>query len=129
MNVCFMAGISAEEAAGIPRFQKKVAASALAARDAVTGGKPGRVGFFNLLVRQDRRTGVARARGRERLGDVGVLASRDPVALDQATWDLIVARMDGPLANWSGFQQEPGPLLDRAEHLGLGSRTYRLVES
>jgi uncharacterized Fe-S center protein len=128
MNVCFMAGISAEEAAGIPRFQKKVAAAALAARDAVTGGKSGRAGFFNLLVRQDRCAGVARARGRERLGDVGVLASRDPVALDQATWDLIVARMDGPLANWSGFQQEPGPLLDRAEELGLGGRSYRLVE-
>jgi len=128
MNVCFMAGISPEEAAGIPVFQKKVAAAALAARDTVTGGKTGRAGFFNLLVRQDRRTGVARARGRERMGDAGVLASRDPVALDQATWDLIVNRMDGSLAKWSGFLQEPGPLLERAEELGLGSRSYRLVE-
>ncbi|MCK9996324.1 MAG: 4Fe-4S binding protein [Candidatus Krumholzibacteria bacterium] len=128
MNVCFMAGISPEEAACIPVFQKKVAAAALTARDAVAGAKPGRAGFFNLLVRQDRRSGVARARGRERLGDVGVLASRDPVALDQATWDLIVNRMDGPLANWSGFMQEPGPLLERAQELELGSRGYRLVE-
>ena len=128
MNVCFMAGISPEEAAGIPRFQQKVAAAALTARDAVTGGKSGKAGFFNLLFRQDRRAGVARARGRERLGDIGVLASRDPVALDQATWDMIVDRMDGPLANWSGFQQEPGPLMERAEELGMGSRGYRLVE-
>ncbi len=128
MNVCFMAGISAEDAAGIPLFQKKVAAAALAVRDVVAGGEPGRAGFFNFLVRQDRRTGVARARGRERLGDIGVLASKDPVALDQATWDLIVDRMEGSLAIWSGFQQEPGPLLERAEELGLGSREYRLVE-
>jgi uncharacterized Fe-S center protein len=128
MNVCFMAGISPEEAAGIPAFQKKVAAAALVARDSVTGGKPDRAGFFNLLFRQDRRSGVARARGRERLGDIGVLASRDPVALDQATWDLIVERMDGPLAKWSGFLQEPGPLLERAEELGLGARDSRMVE-
>jgi ferredoxin len=128
MNVCFMAGISPEEAAGIPLFQQKVAAAALTARDTVTGGKSGQAGFFNLLFRQDRRAGVARARGRERLGDIGVLASQDPVALDQATWDLIVDRMDGPLANWSGFHQEPGSLLERAEELGLGSRGYRLVK-
>jgi uncharacterized Fe-S center protein len=128
MNVCFMAGISAEAAEAIPRFQKKVAAAALAARNVVTGGRSGRAGYFNLLVRLDRHSGGARARGRKRLGDVGVLASRDPVALDQATWDLIVSRMDGPLASWSGFQLEPGPLLEHAEHLGLGTRSYRLVQ-
>jgi uncharacterized Fe-S center protein len=128
MNVCFMAGISAEEASGIPRFQEKVAAAALAARNAVTGARDSRAGFFNFLVRLDRHSGGAKSRGRKRLGDVGVLAATDPVALDQATWDLVVARMDGPLSDWCGFKQEPGPLLGRAEDLGLGSRTYRLVE-
>lgn len=123
MNVCFMAGISPEEAAGIPRFQEKVAAAALAAQKSA-----GRSGFFNILVRLDRHAGGARSRGRNRLGDIGVLASLDPVALDQATWDLIVERTDGPLANWSGFQQEPETLLNHAEQLGLGSRTYRLTE-
>jgi len=129
MNVCFMAGISADEAAGIPRFQQKVAAAALSARDLVTGGQPDRSGFFNIMVRLDRHSGGAKARGRKRLGDVGVLASRDPVALDRATWDLITARMEGPLSSWSGFAQEPGPLLDRAEELGLGTQEYRLVET
>ena len=56
------------------------------------------------------------------------MASRDPVALDQATWDMIVDRMDGPLSQWSGFQQDPGDLLERAEELGVGTRHYRLVE-
>lgn len=128
MNVCFMAGISAEEAEGIPRFQRKVAASALAAHQIVTGGQPRRLGYFNFLVRLDRHAGGARARGRQRLGDVGVLASADPVALDMATWDLITAKTDGSLASWSGFAQEPGALLEQAEILGLGSRTYRLFE-
>ncbi len=128
MNVCFMAGISAEEAAGIPLFQKKVAAAALAARDTVSSGRSDRFGYFNLLVRLDRHAGRAKGRGRTRMGDVGVLASRDPVALDRATWDLIVARSGGPLDVWSGFSQEPGSLLDHAEKLGLGSQDYRLVE-
>jgi len=128
MNVCFMAGISAEEAAGIPRFQKKVAAAALAARDAATAGRPDRSGYLNLLVRLDRQAGGAGGRGRSRLGDVGVLGSRDPVALDRATWDLIVARSGDSLAVWSGFKQEPGSLLDHAEKLGLGSQDYNLVE-
>lgn len=128
MNVCFMAGISAEDSAGIPSFQRKLATAARAAFDTLIDGRSGRAGYFNLLVRLDRHSGGARARGRKRLGDVGVLASRDPVALDQATWDLIVARMEGPLAGWSGFHQEPGPLLEQAEHLGLGTRTYRLVK-
>lgn len=128
MNVCFMAGISAEDAQGIPRFQQKLASAALAARDTLINGFSGRAGYFNLLVRLDRHSGGARARGRKRLGDVGVLASRDPVALDQATWDLITSRMEGPLASWSGFQQEPQGLLEHAENLGLGTRSYRLVQ-
>ncbi|MEN8006666.1 MAG: DUF362 domain-containing protein [Candidatus Krumholzibacteriota bacterium] len=128
MNVCFMAGISPEEAAGIPRFQKKVAAAAVAAKAAVGKNKSPRFGYFNLLARLDRHAGRAQGRGRTRLGDVGVLAATDPVALDRATWDLIVSRSDGPLAVWSGFQQEPAALLDHAEELGLGSRDYRLVE-
>jgi uncharacterized Fe-S center protein len=125
MNVCFMAGISPEDAEGIFRFQRKLAQAAVAARTTLIKGRPGRTGFFNLLVRLDRHAGGARAR--QRLGDVGVLASRDPVALDQATWDLIVSRMEGPLSSWSGFQQEPGVLLEQAERLGLGTRDYLLV--
>jgi uncharacterized Fe-S center protein len=127
MNVCFMAGISAEEAAGIPRFQAKVAAAALAAQNLVGGPASGRMGFFNLLVRLDGHGGRPGVRRRSRLKDVGVLASRDPVALDRATWDLIVAGSGAPLADWSGFRQDPRFLLEQAERLGLGSQEHRLV--
>ncbi len=127
MNVCFMAGISVEEAAGIPVFQAKVADAALAARNLLTGGDPGRQVYFSFLVRLDRQAAGARSRNRDRLGDVGVLASRDPVALDQATFDLISDRMDGRLSDWSGFNQLPGALLARAEAIGLGQTAYTLV--
>jgi uncharacterized Fe-S center protein len=128
MNVCFMAGISAEDAAGIPRFQARVAAAADRNRRAVGGDRPGPVAFFNFLVRLDRHSGGARTRGRTRLGDVGVLASVDPVALDQATWDLIAGKSEGPLSAWSGFQQDPAALIAAAVDQGLGSAGYRLVD-
>ncbi len=127
MNVCFMAGISPAEAQGIPLFQQKVADAALASRDRIAGPDRARQVYFNFLVRLDRQQGGARARKRDRLGDVGVLAARDPVALDQATTDLITDRMAGQLAAWSGFNQLPGALLARAEAIGLGETAYRLV--
>jgi ferredoxin len=128
MNVCFMAGISAEEAEGIPRFQARVAGAARQVEQSMTADSAGRLGYFNFLVRLDRHAGGARARGRQRLGDVGILASPDPVALDKATWDFITERTDGPLSAWSGFRQEPGVLLGEAEKLGLGTTAYRIIE-
>lgn len=127
MNVCFMAGIGPEESAGIPCFQAKVADAAWAARRQITGGRPDRAAYFSFLIRLDRQAGGARTRDRKRLGDVGVLAARDPVALDQATTDLISERVGGKLADWSGFTQSPEVMLARAEAVGLGRRTYRLV--
>jgi uncharacterized Fe-S center protein len=58
--------------------------------------------------------------------DVGILASADPVALDQACVDLVIQasgydpfRATHPSVDWS-IQ------LSCAEELGLGSRDYRL---
>lgn len=64
------------------------------------------------------------------MNDVGILASADPVALDQACVDIVYA----------ADRSESGSLIDRiesrnglhtleqAEKIGLGSRTYNLVD-
>jgi uncharacterized protein len=75
------------------------------------------------------------------VGDVGILSSTDPVALDQACVDLINARQGNQgtalSANWGpGEDKFRGvyPEIDwsaqlrHAEHLGLGTRTYRLID-
>jgi len=57
--------------------------------------------------------------------DIGVLCSRDPVALDQASLDLVEERLGHPL----GKAAHDIPLytqLAHAQDLGLGSRTYTL---
>lgn len=128
MSVCFMAGIAPEDQAGVPRFQGRVAEAAWSARNVVGTGEPGRAGYFNFLVGLGERGSGARARKARQPGDIGILASTDPVACDQAAWDLVTDRIDGPLHEWVGYRQEPGALLDRAGELGLGARKYRLVQ-
>ena len=59
--------------------------------------------------------------------DIGVLASLDPVALDQACVDLVYAADDG--ASLIGRIEARNGILTlvHSEAIGLGSRTYRLV--
>lgn len=59
--------------------------------------------------------------------DIGILASTDPVALDQACIDLVYAAEDGgSLVN--RIESRNGlHTLEHAEEIGLGSRTYTLT--
>ena len=59
--------------------------------------------------------------------DIGILASNDPVALDQACIDLVYNAEDGQsLVN--RIESRNGlHTLAHAEEIGLGSRTYELV--
>ena len=59
--------------------------------------------------------------------DIGILASTDPVALDQACIDLVYSAPDsGSLINRIEFRNGLHTL-EYAEQIGLGSRTYELV--
>lgn len=61
--------------------------------------------------------------------DIGILASTDPVALDQACVDLIYEQKDGDGASLVNRIESRNGLhtLEHAEKIGLGSRTYELV--
>ena len=59
--------------------------------------------------------------------DIGILASFDPVAVDQACVDLVYAAEDGA-SLVQRIESRNGLLtLEHAEEIGLGSRTYSLV--
>jgi len=59
--------------------------------------------------------------------DIGILASTDPVALDQACIDLIYAAEDGQ-ALISRIESRNGLLtLEHAAEIGLGNRVYELM--
>lgn len=61
--------------------------------------------------------------------DIGILASNDPVALDQACIDLVYAQKDGDGASLVNRIESRNGLhtLEHAEQIGLGSRNYTIV--
>ena len=59
--------------------------------------------------------------------DIGILASYDPVALDQACIDLVYSAEDGDSLIERIESRNGLHTLEHAEEIGLGSRTYELV--
>jgi len=61
------------------------------------------------------------------MADIGILASLDPVALDQACVDLVYAAPDGKDLIRRMESKNGVHTLEHAEAIGLGSRAYELV--
>lgn len=59
--------------------------------------------------------------------DIGILASTDPVALDQACIDLVYGADDGAALIQRIESRNGLHVLEHAEEIGLGSRQYQLV--
>ena len=60
--------------------------------------------------------------------DIGILASTDPVAIDQAAIDLCFAAEGSESLQQRVERQNGLHTLEHAEEIGLGSRTYELVD-
>ena len=103
-------------------FQEKIAEYA----QGVTAG--GKFTYINMLMNISAACDCRAGAPAPFVGDVGVLASADPVALDQASFDLVNKAAGLPDA----FEHETGVsgahALEYAEKIGLGGRRYRLVE-
>lgn len=60
--------------------------------------------------------------------DIGILSSADPVALDQACVDLVYASKDDTASLIERMESRNAiHVLEHGEEIGLGSRSYRLV--
>jgi uncharacterized Fe-S center protein len=108
---------------------------------AVVATKPGRAGFVSFITDVHP---VCDCFGTEKesiVPDIGVVASLDPVAIDQAAYDLVneapVAAggqlSDGYSAGSDKFRDlhpdvDPTVQLRYAEELGLGTRNYELID-
>ncbi len=60
--------------------------------------------------------------------DIGILASTDPVAIDQAAIDLCFAAEGSDSLKQRVERQNGLHTLEHGEEIGLGSRTYKLVD-
>ena len=65
-----------------------------------------------------------------KIGDIGILASLDPVALDQACLDLVYASEDPGKADLIQRIESLNGVhtVEAAADLGIGSREYELIE-
>ena len=61
------------------------------------------------------------------MGNIGILASKDPVALDQACVDLVFRSEDGEDLRQRILEKNGLNILSHAQDIGLGNRAYKLV--
>jgi len=122
--------------ADLPRFQKKIAEYAAA----ILRVKKDKAAFVNFVTQVSPGCDCHGYNDAPIVQDVGILASTDPVAIDQASVDLVNG-MAGLEHSCLAGGREPGAdkfravhpkadwtvQLDHAEALGLGNRAYELV--
>ncbi len=134
--VCSNGAIDVQWSADISLFQKKMAEYTVA----VLKGKKGKCLFFNYLLDISPACDCYGSSDAPIVNNIGIVASTDPVAIDQASVDLVNQQQAAagcclkectsrgedkfrgiyPKIDWS-IQ------LEHAEKIGLGSREYELI--
>jgi uncharacterized Fe-S center protein len=105
-------------------LQEKMAEYALGA----VQGKEGKLCFFNFLMHITKGCDCEKKAQDKVIEDIGILASYDPVAIDQASLDLLTQAAGRNLFSELWPDNDHQVQLAYAEKLGLGSRRYELVE-
>jgi uncharacterized Fe-S center protein len=134
--ICQNRAIEVQWSGDIVAFQRKMVEYTLA----ILKGKAGKAFFLNFLTNISPACDCYGHSDAPIVGDVGITASKDPVAIDQASVDL-VNRQVGSVNSCLKKSTDPGEdkfrglypkidwsvQLDYAEKLGLGTRKYQLV--
>lgn len=88
----------------------------------------GKAGFVNFLVGITKDCDCMAKDQKPIIDDIGLLASLDPVAVDQATADLVLEQGGGRDAFRAGYDIDWSAQLAHGEKMGMGTRKYRLVK-
>lgn len=123
LQICPAGALSAPRGrVGPEEFDRRLAEYAKAIADSV------HLVYINILADISPDCDCAANAGKPFVKDIGILASTDPVAIDQASLDLV----NQAHGCQDAFLQESGRSgrvqLEHGERIGLGSRKYRLVE-
>lgn len=107
------------------KFQMAMAEAGLSVSDAFGAGE--NITYINVMNRLSVDCDCNGNPAKPDIHDIGILASHDPVALDQACLDLVWAA-EGNQSFVQRVESRNGFLsLEHGEEIGLGSRTYELV--
>lgn len=124
VTVCHLEAVRADYGAHTRALQERIAEHALGALH----GKAGRLACVTFLLNVTANCDCLGFAEPPLFPDLGLLASVDPVAADQAACDLVRERTGRPIHAWCGRDLDPRWQLEHAEALGVGSRRYRLRE-
>jgi len=104
-------------------LQKKVAEHALGA----VFNKRDKTCYFNFLFNVTKDCDCFGIVQTPVIDDIGILASRDPVAIDKASLDLIEQKSGKSLPELSYPGLDPLVQINHAQEIGLGESSYELV--
>ncbi|MBP2639793.1 MAG: rsxB 6 [Firmicutes bacterium] len=91
--------------------------------------KPGKCLYFNVLTDMTQHCDcLLKCPGEKLIPDLGILASVDPVAIDQATHDLTTEAYGSGLGQLAFPEKNGMTQIEHAEKIGMGTRQYKLIE-
>lgn len=106
-------------------FTESMAEAAKSVHDYEGHGE--RIVYINIMNRMSVDCDCVSSPAEVDMHDIGILASRDPVALDQACIDLVFAADDGDSLRERILSKNGLHILGHAQEIGLGNRAYELV--
>jgi uncharacterized Fe-S center protein len=123
ITVCYLEGIKADYSANTRLLQERIAEHALG----VVTGKTEYCVYLTSLLRVTRNCDCIGQAEPPLFDDIGILAGTDPVAIDQAAFDLVAEQTGKSIQEWCERDLNPTWQLAHGEAIGLGSRQYRLT--
>ncbi len=120
--VCQEGSIAFDWSVAGPELQERIVEHATA----VVRSKPGHISYVTVAQQITKNCDCLGVSEEPLLDDIGILASHDPVALDQAILDLVREKAGQTLESMAWPQLDASHGLRYAEELGIGTREYQL---
>jgi len=95
---------------------------------AVLKDKKKKSGFINFAIKINKECDCWGMENPQIAPDVGILASVDPVSIDQASFDLVNKASGKDIFKDAHPEQDPTRQLQHAQSIGLGSLDYELIK-
>jgi uncharacterized protein len=124
LAVCRFSAISFNWGVQSPALQKSMTEHAAGA----LRGFGTKAVFINVLTDMTRECDCMNIRQKKLIPDLGVIASNDIVAVDQAALDLTAAAHGKDLSRLSFPRLNPSIQIDHAVKMGMGVKEYEVVE-
>lgn len=122
--ICPIGAIDVAWAMGADTIQQKIAEYA----KATIKGKEENQMYFNFAIKITKECDCLAKDDPRICPDVGIFASFDPVAIDQACVDKINGASGGDIFRQQHPERDWHKQLEHAEKIGLGNRVYELIE-